>query len=393
MRRVLITGATGFIGCRLAEVVHDRGTPVVALVRTLSRAARLARMAVEIVPGDVLDLGSVQSAMKGCDVVFHCAVDSRRVGRPQRRSIVQGTRNVMQAALEAGVGRVVFLSSIGVFGRVPPLGTLTEEHPCGHTGDNYGDAKIDAERIALRYHRRHGAPVTILRPTLVYGPFSRYWTVDTVATIRAGSMVLVNGGTGLCNCLYVDNLAEAMLLAAQHPRAPGEVFHVSDATPVTWREFIEGHARALGDGVEPLPEMTVAEIETARARARNRQRSSVAQTLQLLRNPHVRNAVRAIPVVSRLEAAGRGFVRTVLPERLQRVLRGVVANTAASPADATDSGAPAASRFPLRSLVRLYASTTIFSIEKAQGILGYRPPVAFAEGMRLTAEWIKWSRL
>ncbi|MDR7518884.1 MAG: NAD-dependent epimerase/dehydratase family protein [Armatimonadota bacterium] len=74
--------------------------------------------------------------------------------------------------------------------------------------------------MALRFFKRHGLPVAILRPTIVYGPFGRSWTISTCALIREGRMVLVNGGVGICNSLYVDNLVHAMLLAAEHPAAP-----------------------------------------------------------------------------------------------------------------------------------------------------------------------------
>lgn len=391
MKKVLITGATGFIGGRLAEATCELGIPTVALVRQWSRAARLSRLPVEMAYADILDLESLRLAAKGCDTLFHCAVDFRRTGKAHRRSSVGGTRNVLQAALEAGVARVVFLSTTAVFGRTPPPGMLTEETPSPHSGAIYGDAKIDAERIALDYYRRHGLPVVILRPTIVYGPFSRTWVEELAAAIRDGRMVLVNSGGGICNALYVDNLIEAMLLGARHPKAPGDVFHISDASPVTWKEFIEAIARALGDEYLPLPEMIVQQVEAARAHLSHNHRSSLRQAVRLLGDPRIREALRSIPVVARLETSARAAARTLLPEAGQRFMRETIGNWRRSaPANAAVPASPP----PLRpSLITLFASKTVFSIEKAQRILGYEPKVDFPTGMRLTAAWMKWARL
>ncbi|MDR7521671.1 MAG: NAD-dependent epimerase/dehydratase family protein [Armatimonadota bacterium] len=391
MTRILITGATGFIGGRLAEVACQLGIPTVALVRTWARAALLSRLPLTMVPGDILELDTLRRAVRGCDVVFHCAVDFRRIGMAHRRSSVLGTRNVLQAAAEARVKRVVFLSSIAVYGRTPPPRIVTEDEPVRHTGDNYGDGKLDAERLALRTFLDRGIPVAVLRPTIVYGPFGGYWTPATVGAIKNGSMVLVNGGSGVCNCLYVDNLVQAMLLAAQHPGAPGEVFHVSDESPVPWKEFVEGHARALGDGFLPLPEMTVEEIEAARARLRQRRPSSIKQTLTVLKDPRIRMALRSIPAVAQVEAFGKAIVRNVLPVRAQHFLRETVIGwTRSVPGSA--SGVTDRPLLP-RGMVQVHASRTVFSVEKARRVLGYAPRVDFHEGMERTAAWIRWARL
>ncbi len=391
MNKILITGATGFIGGRLAEVTCELGIPTVALVRQWSRAARLSRLPLEMAYADILDFESLRRAAKGCDTLFHCAVDFRRTGKGHRRSSVDGTRNVLQAALEAGVARVVFLSTTAVFGRTPPPGMLTEETPSPHSGAIYGDAKIDAERIALHYYQRHGLPVAILRPTIVYGPFSHTWVEELAAAIRDGRMVLVNSGGGICNALYVDNLIEAMLLGARHPKAPGDVFHISDASPVTWKEFIEAVARALGDEYLPLPEMTIQQIEAARARSLHSPHSSVRQAARLLGDPRIRGALRSIPVVARLETTARAAARTFLPEAGQRFMREAFGNWRRSlPGNA---GPPAPRSFLRPSLISRFASTTVFSIEKARRILGYEPKIDFPTGMRLTTAWMKWAGL
>jgi len=345
-----------------------------------------------MVHGDVLNPDSLRAAMQGCDVVFHCAVDNNIGGQAHRRVSVEGTANVMQAALEMGVKRVVHLSSTAVFGYRPEPEAATEAGSYRYSGDDYCDGKIDGEKEALRYHREHGLPVTVLRPTIVYGPFS-FWSKDTVVAIRQGRMVLVDGAKGVCNSLYVDNLIEVMLLAAGHKGAVGEVFHISDARPVTWRDFIEAHARALGDSYLPLPEMTAQEITATWPRP-TRLPSSFEQMLRLVRDPRTRRALRSIPVVDRSVQASKTIVKTVLPAPLRHSLRHKLLgkNINGSP----DSSVQPMSR-PLlsREEVSMYSTfdKVLFSIDKARRVLGYDPEIDLSVGMEWTAAWIKWARL
>lgn len=386
MKAMLITGATGFIGCRLAEVAVARGIPVVALVHTWPHAARLARLPVRMVRGDVLDPASLREAVKGCGSVVHCAVDNNAGGAAHYRVSVEGTVNVMRAALEAGVGRVVHLSSVAVYGYRPGPDAASEEGAYRYSGDAYCNGKIDGEKAALRYAREHGLPVTVLRPTIVYGPFG-LWTTIPVTAILRGRMVLVDGGRGVCNCLYVDNLVEAVLLARNRGGA-GQVFHVSDARPVSWREFIEAHARALGGAYLPLPEMSAAEIAAARAAARRRGSSPVGRVLHLLRDPR---ALRSVPILGRGVRAAAAAGRALLPARGRRLLRARLLGDGGGPAG--DGARPGTRRAPSPDEVDLYTVNVVFSIDRARRALGYDPRIGFAEGMERTAAWIRWARL
>jgi nucleoside-diphosphate-sugar epimerase len=387
MKRILITGATGFIGGRLAESAVDRGVPAVALVRSWSSAARLARLPVHMVPGDVLDLPSLRQAMTGCDAVVHCAVDGRARGRAHRQASEAGTRNVMQAALEAGVRRVVHLSSAAVHGYNPSPDAATEEGPYRHSRDDYCEGKIAAEKVALRYHRELGLPVTILRPAIVYGPFG-VESVETASLIRGGKMVLVNGGTGVCNSLHVDNLIDAVWLALEVDRAVGEVFHVSDGRPVTWREFIEPHARAIDRTQLPLRTMSVEEIAAARKRA-SRKPSSFSQLRRALRSPVVRRELRSVPAI-RTMARGARVLSSGLP--WHRPGREPDVPVEGAPSRAGAMSAPVSS-LPPAGKVEVYSNQVTFSIAKARTILGYEPRIPFSQGIDQTIAWVQWARL
>lgn len=386
-----VTGATGFIGGRLAEVLVEEGAEVTALVRRWSQAARLARLPVRMVGGDVLDLASLRQAMAGCRVVYHCAFSFAGGRRGMRRLAVHGTRAVLQAALEAGVERVVLLSTVAVHGVKHPAGVITEEMARGPTGHPYGDAKLAAEAVALAFHRRTGLPVTILRPAVVYGPYGGAWTVEIVRLAREGRLALVNGGEGVCNPLYVDNLVQAMLLAATHPAAVGQVFHVTDGSPVTWRRFLEAHVRGLGDHLLPLPEVRLEELEAAWAEVRRRRRPSLRHLAGLvLREPALRNAVRGLAPVAVLERIGRFAFERVLPLRWQQGLRDLAVRLMLEASLNGAGPAPPPSPLPL-SIARAFVNQGVFSIDRAVKTLGYAPPVPYEQAMERTAAWIRWA--
>ena len=399
MKKIFITGATGFIGGRLAEAACQQQLPVVGLVRTWSRAARLARLPVQMVYGDILNIDSLRRSMKGCDVVFHCAVDNRIWGEAHRRTSAEGTTNVMQAALETGIKRVVHVSSTAVFGYTPKPNAVTEEADYYYSGDDYCNGKIEAEKVALRYYQEHALPVTVLRPTIVYGPFGDY-TTETISLIRQKRMMLINGGRGICNSLYVDNLIEALLIAAEHDKAVGQIFHISDENPITWKEYIESHARALEDAYLPFPEITAQDIITANKATEaakdemRRRSSSLKQTFNLVRDRRTRQALRTVPAVDNFARLGKSMAQTLLPAPTRSAIRQKLlnGNKNNSSAGEVQSEAP-----PPLSLGELYMFTayeeTSFSIDKARRVLGYNPKIDFNEGMKRTTAWIKWARL
>ena len=395
MKRVLITGATGFIGCRLAEVACSRDLAVVGMVHKWSQAARLSRLPVQMVHGDVLDPDSLRESMNGCDVVFHCAVDNRIGGKPHRLVSVQGTANVLQLALQAGVQRVIHLSSVAVYSYQPRPDAATEAGQYRYSGDVYCDAKIDSEKTALRYGRDHGLQVVVLRPTIVYGPFG-FHSELTATLVRNGRMVLVDGGSQTCNSLYVDNLVDAMLVAARHPAAPGQVFHISDADTISWKEFIEAHARAIMPSRLPLPEMTTSQLEQAWAAERQAaaRMSTISKLMELARDPNVRATARSIPWLRRSVQWGRSVAHTVLPASARRASRKTVPDGHVPDKSYVTPG-QAATRLLSKSELGVYTTfgNMRFSTDKARRVLGFKPEIVFKEGMRRTAAWLQWAGL
>jgi len=246
-QKVLVTGATGFIGGHVVRTLLDvRHAAVRGLVRDPAKGQELAKYGVEIIRGDLSDFPSLQRAVAGCGTVVHAAAQVAAVPNHQifEQSNRVGSENLMRAAAESGVARFVHLSSIAVFG-LAASGEVTDASPRRPSGDPYCDTKFDAEEIVLNALRERRLPITILRPSAVYGPGSTHWSVIPLKRIKKGKMFLVDGGRGLLNYVYISNLVDAILLAAEDERAVGEAFIVNDGA-IRWSEFLGAYARMAG---------------------------------------------------------------------------------------------------------------------------------------------------
>lgn len=255
--RVLVTGATGFIGGRLTErLTTEHQARVRALVRNLDKADHLRSLGVEVVPGDITDSASLQHAVSDCPLIIHCAAlihDATVTSEDFRRVNVAGTRNVLKAAVIAGAKTFIHLSSIGVYGTTPLRGTR-ETDPYQPCGDPYCDSKIEAEQVVLKSAEEKNLSFVIIRPANVYGPRSSFWTVALMEMIKAGKLKLIDDGRGMANHLYIDNLIDAIVLAAESDRARNESFIVSDGVNTNWKEFLGHYNRMLG--LKPLPSIS-----------------------------------------------------------------------------------------------------------------------------------------
>ncbi len=240
-KKVFVTGASGFIGRKLADRYAGLGAEVVGV----DLAADPVR---GVVAGDISQPGDWQRAVAGCDLVIHtAAVVSYAVTLDAAwQANVVGTRNVLDAAARAKVRRLVHFSSVVVFPDLEVPGGMDERAPVSTDGRPYIDTKVAAEQVVLQAHAAGEVECVIVRPGDVYGPGSRPWVIKPVEAIKRRAFMLPAGGTGNFTPVYVDNLIDGVTLAAASPKAAGEVFTISDGTVVTCAEFFGNYFRMLG---------------------------------------------------------------------------------------------------------------------------------------------------
>ena len=245
---VLVTGAAGFIGGRVAQRLRGDGHHVTALDLAGRTWHHLAGGGLRCVEADITDAASVDRALAGVRVsrVVHCAALMGGWGAPEdyRRVNVEGTRHVASWAMANGASRFLYVSSVSVYG-MPPIEGITEETPFRHIGLPYADSKMEAEAVMLELQRA-GLPCTILRPGDVYGPRASEWVVKLVDAMKSGRMILIGGGRGLINVTHVDNLVDAIEAALDTEGAAGRDYIVTDGRPVTWKGYLTALARAAG---------------------------------------------------------------------------------------------------------------------------------------------------
>jgi nucleoside-diphosphate-sugar epimerase len=247
-RLCLITGATGFIGGRLAARLAREGHPVRCLARVSSDTSQLDELGVEIAVGDLTDAASLARAVEGASHVFHCGalVSDWATTTEIVRANVGGTRNLLHAAVGASVERFVHISTTDVYGY--PDGGVEIDETYGSTRFRnwYAETKLAAEAEVRRVHAAHTLDAVILRPATVYGPGSKDVIGEIARAILGGHMLLIDHGRAIAGLCYVENLIDGALLALRHEVAPGHAFNLSDGLSVTWREFTDDLAAGLG---------------------------------------------------------------------------------------------------------------------------------------------------
>ena len=243
--KTLVTGAAGFIGNHLTKKLVDDGQSVRALVRKTEQCKAWRDLGVEVIVGDVRQPDVVEKAVQGVDVVQHCAAATGpKYSKEEIYSTnLDGVQNVLESLRRSSSTRLVLISSINVLGS-RDLQHATEDLPCHRVNDPHADVKIDAEALVLKYQHEHGVEATILRPGLVYGPGEPN-VPRLLDAIRQEKFAYIGSRDNVVPMVHIDDLLQAMQLAARASIANGRIYHITDGVNITIGEVIDYLAKLI----------------------------------------------------------------------------------------------------------------------------------------------------
>jgi nucleoside-diphosphate-sugar epimerase len=244
--RILVTGGTGFTGTHLTRRLLADGHDVVVVDNQPGLFSReLERLGATILIGSVADPALIERASEGCALVYHLAAAFRKVNLPRveyRRTNVDGTRVVLEAAARNAVQKVVYCSTCGVHGNVR-MWPADETAPIA-PADLYQATKHEGEVVVREFVER-GLPAVILRPAAIYGPGDPERFLMLFRRVQSGRFMMFGDGQVHYHPLYVDNLVDAFLLAAASPRRHGDAYLIADDRYCTLNELVT----AIGDAL------------------------------------------------------------------------------------------------------------------------------------------------
>ena len=387
--RILITGATGFVGCRLAErLALGSDYQVRALTHRFSGPglARLCRLPVTLVNADILDQAAVLEAADSCDTIIHLAY-GRAGAEDQRREItVKGTENILKAAVAQKAQKLIYFSTAAVHGIAPSGKVITESAPYETTTEVYRESKIKAEKCVWKYQAEHGLNTVIFRPPLIYGPYDYLWSGPIIKDIQSGA-ILINGGSGAANLVYVDNLIDAVFLALENDAGNGEAFFIADENNLTWKQVFEAYARRL----KLHPPFLMKSEQEINELIKSRQPPNAFYNWLVRPVLLIPDMIRACLNSSKItiqmsQIPWLRFIKERFPDSYSRFRDN-------DPSQSTpERPSETRGKMALQSedAVKLFASQSRFSNEKIKRILNYKQRISLEEAVDLTFAWAKY---
>ena len=337
-KHVLITGANGFIGRRLFAALIQAKAKVTVLLRSGHDQGYFVTKGAKVIICKLAPSAKLDAALRGQEVLFNLAYDMRAGGQANMHAF----SSILDSAKRGGVKRIIHTSSIVVYDDWPN-GQINETAPISTvSGGDYRQTKIAMETKLL------GGKIAaaILQPTIVYGPGSPQWTLSPLAALRKGTVALPDP-VGICPAVFVDDVVNSAILAANLPDLAQERFIISGPDRSTWEDFFQGYAKMTKSG--EVMRVPLSELQA------------------LVPTPPLMDANPGIPVAARISATvrrivgSRRFDRVLARLRNRRSKRGPI--------------------YPDQYSLDLYAANPIISSEYAFSRLGYEPKFDLEAGM------------
>lgn len=383
-RPILVTGGTGFIGSRLCEMLSlDYRISYRALVRNLSKAARIARLDCDLALGDLSDVESLYKALDGCVAVVNLA-------HGDDKTAAKEARNLVTACRRAGVKTIVHVSSMAVHGPSPGLAAMNEANaPMRRWGEAYSDAKAASEAVI---RGASGLNTVTVRPTIVYGPYS-FFVTPIIADAHAGRVSLIDGGRGICNAVYVDDVCDAIVAGLARAGAEHPAYLINGDDRLTWRQFIEAFANLVD---VPKTELNVdrVAVEAHWQKRGSWLGTSVKAALRLAASPEFHAQLATIPALgSALRTSKDMLSRIITSEQRTRLKLCAQGPRRIDPYIPLVADAAPPTKVPsLGRLVREGYQTFIEN-DLAKRDLGWTPRHSFVQGLAKTKLWLGFARL
>ncbi len=372
--KVVVTGGTGFIGGHLVSRLADLGfLEITVPVRNYKTCAEVARFPVRMPRINLLDYKQVKTVVGGARFVFHLAYG--RDGDDAARITVEGTKNVVNAAIECRVECVVTLSSMYVFGHPDTDQLVDESWPYHPRGGEYGRSKAKMERWCLSRARNVGSTrIVVLNPSCVYGPCDKTYTQLPIRMAHQGIFCWVQEGRGRANYTFIDNLVDAVILATSCKEAHGQRFIINDGF-CSWREFLTPF---LGEFANTLPSLSKEELML-----KNRLRQVKIKEII----SHLAGDIEFIGMINRMPIVS-AIKRTVL--KYNPKLHSALLDMQHQYSGPNIHKSNLSLQIPPEWLGDIFGPTkTKFSSEKARKILGWEPLIQLEEGQEKTQLWLK----
>ncbi|NEO31152.1 MAG: NAD-dependent epimerase/dehydratase family protein [Symploca sp. SIO3C6] len=261
-KTILITGIGNYLGLRTAEMALERGMKVCGLEPSPEDAKKVQELGVEVIVGSTTEPEVLEKACQDdIDIVFHTEnmIDPGGPIEPFRQVNVVGTVNAATAAKKAGVKTFVHISTVMVYGFKFPK-QVTEDGPLRSDRNPLCQSKIEAEQEILKFNNPPELGVIIIRPGDIYGPGAYTWVLQPLDLMEREHFVLVNGGRGILNHVYLDNLIDACFLAIEKEMY-GEAFNITDGVKTTCEQFYNKLAQ-MTDHPKPMSMPAIA-VKTA----------------------------------------------------------------------------------------------------------------------------------